>query len=162
MFGFVLPVISAISALVGIGTSVFSFMEQESAADEARQIAKEQAREAERAAKAETEEQARRLEAQQSRQRATARARAAASGIDPRVGSTNLFIQEMAKEQQAQLDWLRESGYQRSREERERILSQGVFAESTAQQRAYGSVGAAFSQLPSFIESTGKAYEAIR
>lgn len=95
-------------ALAGLvltaATTAYGIYQQQEAQEESEAIADANAARIE----AEAQETARRAEKTAQAERSTARARAAASGV---VGlSTYLHLDEMEKEQNRQIDWIRKSG----------------------------------------------------
>ena len=139
--------VTIISAIVGAGTAVYSAKQQHDAAGDAEDLAKQNAK----AAEAQTAEEARRLETTQQRDQSLARARAAASGVNPGSGTTSLFLEEMESTQESELEWLKRSGYYTSKA----LKDEGKMASAAAKTAAFGSAARAVSFAPT-IYKTGE------
>ena len=96
--------VAAISTLLSAGAGMYAASQKYEAADQAEEIAELNARNAEM----EAEESARRLEKQQASNQSLARARAAASGAGGE--SVANYLEDMEREDENQLDWIRRAG----------------------------------------------------
>jgi len=143
------PAIMAVSAVLGAATAGYSAYEQHQAAGEAEDIAKKNAQLAQQQA----DEEARRVAKTQARELALAKAKAAASGVDITSGSLDAYLADLEDWQKDELDWIRKTGKLRV----SATLDQGKLASQTAKTQAWGSLGEMFSYAPSIYESGRKA-----
>ena len=139
-----LGIATVISAIAGIGASLYSASQQFEAGDEAERIAERNAA----MKRAETEEEARRLEDEQEFEEGLAKARAFASGIDPTSGSVAGFLREIEDRNRSELMWLKRTG----ESEAISLKEQGDFAKEAARTSGFSSIGEAFSFMPDFVE----------
>ena len=90
--------------VISLASGVFQFASAQKAANEQEDIADQNAKRE----KEEAEELAQRAEDTAAREESLARARAAASGVGGK--STNLYISDLTKRNQREIDWMRKSG----------------------------------------------------
>lgn len=110
---------AAIPIVISVAGAYLSYKSQQDAASDQEKMARENARQQEMAAEMnarrvsqETDEESRRMSKMQREQEATARAKAAASGVQ-QSGSISEYLEGMMSENQAQLDWHKKSGQSR-------------------------------------------------
>ncbi|MCK4714576.1 MAG: hypothetical protein KAT35_03305 [Candidatus Aenigmarchaeota archaeon] len=138
-----------ISTAVGVVSTVQQVKQTKAAGREAERLGAANAA----AAEAETAEEIRRAGEEQTRTEATARARAAASGV--RDGSQGLVIREMVGEHAQQLSWMRTAGTERAEQERQKGVTAGKEARARAKTSAFQGTGSFLAAAPD-IYSTGK------
>ena len=124
-------------AIASLGLTALGVFQQYQAAQDARDAERENARLIE----AENVEQARRMESENEARESSARARAAASGVNL-TGTTGEYLSEMERENTRQENWLKRSGASRADSARRR----GDAAYSSGLADAIGTAAGGFGQ----------------
>lgn len=125
---------------IAIALSGASMAKQISSGNKADKLAQANARLQER----QTAEEARRLSKEQSKVESTAKARAAAGGIEV-SGSQSLFLQDMKKEHSRELTWLQSSGRSKAAVTRQGGKNARSSAFASAASTAAGAASTAYS-----------------
>ncbi len=154
---------AAIPIVVSMVGAYMSYQSQQDAASAQEKISRENARQQEMAAEMnarrttrETEEESRRMKDQQRKQESTARAKAAASGVQM-SGSISSYLEGMMSENVKQREWLEKSGKSKAEEY---LWSGQSSADIT---RMEGSMRADASRMKGYgalVSGVGSAYTA--
>lgn len=131
-----IPVITAVVGVISAASTIYSVVQQKEAADEARDIAEQNAARQ----LAEAEESARRKEKQHARTQSLARARAFASGVGG--VSQEMYLEDLMTTHKEEVDWIRKSGQSQA----QITLSEGKLAQSTGYAGSIETLGSGIGQ----------------
>lgn len=120
--------------VISLASGLYQYKSAQDAADAQEDIADQNAKREQR----EAEEMASRAESEAAREQSLARARAAASGVGGE--STDLYISDLTRRRNREIDWMRESGKSRAK------ITRREGRHEARATRAQG-VGAMFSAL---------------
>lgn len=137
-----LGTIAAIGAGVSLGSSLIGARRQKSAGKEAEALASQNAA---RIA-AETDKTIERTRASQEQAMGATRARQGGSGVKAGAGSTQVYLDEMQRVFQDDLDWIKESGASQESITR----AEGSLANKQATANAWGTIASGASSLMAF------------